>query len=204
MARKNHRRKGSNCPRWRPVVLLSLTFSLPLFVSPSLGNQKNTAMLIDCGSAPLTHVRCDSDVQRQCRQWLALLAHPGGCPRLRGQRHPDRHQFPQHHGGRQRKVRPPASPPQRLLPSPAVPAPPPPAGASRDQPVVRCASDLSSPRNSTDPDPSSVLYSRSCVLDYDDPDDYLDVSNHEVDRQDPLEYEVRRWRTAVGGSEKKK
>lgn len=37
------------------------------------------------------------------------------------------------------------------------------------------------------------------MLDYDDPDDYLDVSNHEVDRQDPLEYEVRTWRTALGG-----
>lgn len=34
------------------------------------------------------------------------------------------------------------------------------------------------------------------MLDYDDPDDYLDVSNHEVDRQDPLEYEVRGSRTA--------
>ncbi|XP_060890030.1 PDZ domain-containing protein 4-like isoform X2 [Labrus mixtus] len=28
-----------------------------------------------------------------------------------------------------------------------------------------------------------------CVFDYNDPDDYLDVSNHEVDRQDDLEYE---------------
>nr|XP_029138002.1 PDZ domain-containing protein 4-like isoform X2 [Labrus bergylta] len=28
-----------------------------------------------------------------------------------------------------------------------------------------------------------------CMFDYNDPDDYLDVSNHEVDRQDSLEYE---------------
>lgn len=29
------------------------------------------------------------------------------------------------------------------------------------------------------------------MFDYNDPNDYLDVSNHEVDRQDDLEYEVR-------------
>lgn len=29
------------------------------------------------------------------------------------------------------------------------------------------------------------------MLEYNDPDDYFDVSNHEVDRQDNLEYEVR-------------
>lgn len=33
----------------------------------------------------------------------------------------------------------------------------------------------------------------SCVFGYNDPDDYFDVSNHEVDRQDDLEYEVRRF-----------
>lgn len=32
---------------------------------------------------------------------------------------------------------------------------------------------------------------RSCVFQYNDPNDYFDVSNHEVDRQDDLEYEVR-------------
>lgn len=31
----------------------------------------------------------------------------------------------------------------------------------------------------------------SCVFEYNDPDDYFDVSNHEVDRPDDLEYEVR-------------
>lgn len=31
----------------------------------------------------------------------------------------------------------------------------------------------------------------SCVFEYNDPDDYFDVSNHEVDRQEDLEYEVR-------------
>lgn len=31
----------------------------------------------------------------------------------------------------------------------------------------------------------------SCVFEYNDPDDYFDASNHEVDRQDDLEYEVR-------------
>lgn len=29
------------------------------------------------------------------------------------------------------------------------------------------------------------------MFEYNDPDDYFDVSNHEVDRQDDLEYEVR-------------
>lgn len=32
----------------------------------------------------------------------------------------------------------------------------------------------------------------SCVFEYNDPNDYFDVSNHEVDRQDDLEYEVRK------------
>ena len=36
--------------------------------------------------------------------------------------------------------------------------------------------------------PFSLL---SCVFEYNDPDDYFDVSNHEVDRPDDLEYEVR-------------
>ncbi|TDH11102.1 hypothetical protein EPR50_G00082350 [Perca flavescens] len=30
-----------------------------------------------------------------------------------------------------------------------------------------------------------------CVFEFNDPDDYFDVSNHEVDRQDALQYEVR-------------
>lgn len=33
--------------------------------------------------------------------------------------------------------------------------------------------------------------SLSCVFEYNDPNDYFDVSHHEVDRQDDLEYEVR-------------
>lgn len=36
----------------------------------------------------------------------------------------------------------------------------------------------------------SVSRSFSCVFEYNDPNDYFDVSNHEVDRQDDLEYEV--------------
>lgn len=37
----------------------------------------------------------------------------------------------------------------------------------------------------------SLPPSLSCVFEYNDPDDYFDVSNHEVDRQEDLEYEVR-------------
>lgn len=38
----------------------------------------------------------------------------------------------------------------------------------------------------------SRLSVSSCVFEYNDPNDYFDVSNHEVDRQDDLEYEVRK------------
>lgn len=40
------------------------------------------------------------------------------------------------------------------------------------------------------PSPRSSSLS-SCVFEYNDPNDYFDISNHEVDRQDDLEYEVR-------------
>lgn len=36
-----------------------------------------------------------------------------------------------------------------------------------------------------------LVLASSCVFDDNDPDDYFDVSNHEVDRQDDMEYEVR-------------
>lgn len=34
------------------------------------------------------------------------------------------------------------------------------------------------------------------MFEYNDPNDYFDVSNHEVDRQDDLEYEVSEKREA--------
>lgn len=165
-------------------------------LSLTLSHQRSTVMIHDFGSAPPSLARCDYDMQRQ-RWQLPFLTRTGGYSRLCGQCHADRHQLPQHHGGGQRGAGPPApspSPPQRFLPSPAIPAPPPLAGVIRDQPVVRLHSDLLTfvtfiPCLILIPS-SSFLSSRSCVLDYDDPDDYLDASNHEVDRQDPLEYEV--------------
>ncbi|KAK1898593.1 PDZ domain containing protein 4 [Dissostichus eleginoides] len=62
--------------------------------------------------------------------------------------------------------RSPPSPPRLLLPSPTSPPSPP-------------APHLEAPYG----------INEFCVFEYNDPDDYFDVSNHEVDRPDDLEYE---------------
>lgn len=142
--------------------------------------------------------------QQRDLQHLHLLCCHGGHPWLCWQCHTDRHQLPEHHdtGKEQRAPSPPSPPPRpRRLPVSSATSlfssPSSPHGAIWYQWIVSlhllCLNQFLLVLRKHYWCVGWICLSPpfSCVFEYNDPNDYFDVSNHEVDRQEDLEYEVR-------------